>query len=174
MKLRAFWLFALAIALLGARSAVATPKPPQKDYLTQMEADKIRDAETTNDKVTLFLTYADDRLTKFQYELAHPAADRHGLILNALLNAYIGCVDDAADLIQLGVEKQENVRKAIDMMVEKTKAYLPVLEKVSNESKEKGLFEYNLEDAIEGTQDAMHDAEKAKGEVAPPPVRRKH
>src|SRR5438067_266482 len=32
----------------------------------------------------------------------------------------------------------------------------------------------NLDDAIEGTQDAMNDAEKAKKKVAPPPVRRKH
>jgi len=31
----------------------------------------------------------------------------------------------------------------------------------------------NLDDALEGTQDAMNDAEKAKKNVAPPPVRRK-
>jgi hypothetical protein len=31
-----------------------------------------------------------------------------------------------------------------------------------------------LEDAIEGTRDAMNDAEKAKKAVAPPPVRRKN
>ena len=42
----------------------------QKDYLSPLESDKIRDAETTNDRIKLFLTFADDRLKKFQYELA--------------------------------------------------------------------------------------------------------
>jgi len=31
-----------------------------------------------------------------------------------------------------------------------------------------------LDDAIEGTQDAVNDAEKAKKSVAPPPTRRKN
>jgi hypothetical protein len=35
------------------------------------------------------------------------------------------------------------------------------------------VYRENLDDAIEGTQDALKDAEKAKKNVAPPPVRRK-
>jgi len=37
----------------------------------------------------------------------------------------------------------------------------------------KELYKDNLDDAIDGTRDAMNDAEKAKTKVAPPPVRRK-
>src|SRR6266478_4800748 len=88
--------------------------PPQKDYLTAVEAYKIRDAEKdTNERIRLFLSFAEDRLKKFQYELEHPSTNRHGDMLNSLLNAYVGCVDDAADLIQLGLEKQDNIRKGI-------------------------------------------------------------
>ena len=32
-------------------------------------------------------------------------------MLNYLMNSYIGCVDDAADLIQSGLEKQDNIRQ---------------------------------------------------------------
>ena len=60
------------MALLSLSSAAQGPQ--EKDYLTSLEADKIRDAETPNEKVKLFLTYAEDRLKKFQYELAHPGA----------------------------------------------------------------------------------------------------
>jgi hypothetical protein len=147
---------------------------PQKDYLTALEADKIRDAETTNERVTLFLTFAGDRLKKFQYELEHPSPNRHADMLNALLNGYSGCVDDAADLIQLGIEKQENVRQGIDLMASRAKEFLAILQKLSAEGPELDLYKENLDDAIEGTQDAMNDAEKAKKKVAPPPVRRKH
>src|ERR1700680_2952071 len=103
----------------------------QKDYLSALEADKIRDAETTNERVKLFLTFADDRLKKFQYELEHPSGTRHIDMLNSLLNGYGGCVDDAADLIQLGMERQENIRAAIDLMASQSKAFLAVLEKLS-------------------------------------------
>jgi hypothetical protein len=146
----------------------------EKDYLSAIEADKIRDAETTNDRIKLFLTFADDRLKKFQYELDHPALNKHEDILNALLNAYVGCVDDAADLIQLGIHKQENIRKGIDLMAERTKEYLAILEKLSASGPELEIYKDNLDDAIEGTRDAMNEAEKAKKEVAPPPVRRRN
>ena len=154
---------------------VRAAPPPQKDYLTALEADKIRDAENnTNERIRLFLSFAEDRLKKFQYELEHPSTNRHTDMLNSLLNAYVGCVDDAADLIQLGLEKQDNIRKGIDLMSSRTKEFPVVLEKLSAEGPEKELYKDNLDDAIEGTRDAMKDAEKAKKKVAPPPIRRKN
>jgi hypothetical protein len=160
--------------LLAAAPLASARAPQQKDYLSAIEADKIRDAETVNDRIKLFLTFADDRLKKFQYELDHPSTNRHGDILNSLLNAYVGCVDDAADLIQLGLEKQDNIRKGIDLMASRTKEFLVVLQKLSTDGPELELYKENLDDAIEGTRDAMNDAEKAKKKVAPPPVRRKN
>src|SRR6202040_3174594 len=106
----------LIFCMLMASPVVRAGAPQQKDYLTAVEADKIRDAETTNDRIKLFLGFAQDRLKKFQYELEHPSTNRHADMLNSLLNAYVGCVDDAADLIQLGLEKQDNIRQGVDMM----------------------------------------------------------
>ncbi len=166
--------FLLGSMMLAASPAVCAATPQQKDYLSAVEADKIRDAETVNERIKLFLTFADDRLKKFQYELDHPSTNRHGDMLNSLLNAYVGCVDDAADLIQLGLEKQDNIRQGIDMMAARTKDFLVVLEKLSNDGAERELYKDNLDDALEGTRDAMNDAEKAKKKVAPPPVRRKN
>jgi hypothetical protein len=88
------------------------------------------------------------------------------------MNSYIGCVDDAADLIQLGIEKQENIRQGIELMASKAKEFLTTLQKFYS-SAEVEAFKDNLDDAMEGTRDAMNDAENAKKKVAPPPVRRK-
>ncbi len=166
--------FVLVSFMLAAPPFVRAGAPQQKDYLSAVEADKIRDAETVNERIKLFLNFADDRLKKFQYELEHPSSNRHGDMLNSLLNAYVGCVDDAADLIQLGLEKQDNIRQGIDLMTSRTKEFLVVLEKLSNDGPEREIYKDNLDDAIEGTRDAMNDAEKAKKKVAPPPVRRKN
>ena len=173
MKFKIHFLL-LAACILAASPLVRGAGPQQKDYLTALEADKIRDAETVNERIKLFLSFADDRLKKFQYELEHPSTNRHGDMLNSLLNAYVGCVDDAADLIQLGIEKQENIRQGIDLMSSRTKEFLVVLEKLSTDGADLELYKDNLDDAIEGTRDAMNDAEKAKKKVAPPPVRRKN
>ena len=167
-------LLLLASFLLAAPPLLRAGAQQQKDYLSAVEADKIRDAETVNERIKLFLNFADDRLKKFQYELEHPSSNRHGDMLNSLLNAYVGCVDDAADLIQLGLEKQDNIRQGIDLMTSRTKEFLVVLEKLSTDGSERDLYKDNLDDAIDGTRDAMNDAEKAKKKVAPPPVRRKN
>ena len=165
---------ALFIAVIATGFLAIPSHAAQKDYLSSLESDKIRDAEGTNERIKLFLTFADDRLKKFQYELQHPSSNKHPEMLNALMNAYVGCVDDAADLVQLGIQKQENIRAGIDLMAGKSKEFLQALEKLSADGIEVDTYKDNLDDAIEGTRDAMNDAEKAKKAVAPPPMRRKN
>jgi hypothetical protein len=165
---------ALCMLVIAAASLVVPSGAAQKDYLSGVESDKIRDAEGTNERIKLFVSFADDRLKKFQYELQHPSSNKHPEMLNALMNAYVGCVDDAADLVQLGIQKQENIRAGIDLMAGKTKEFLQILEKLSADGIEVDIYKDNLDDAIEGTRDAMNDAEKAKKAVAPPPMRRKN
>ncbi len=168
----AFPLFSLLLLFIFLPAARA--QRPEKDYLSSIEADKIRDAETPNERVKLFISFAEDRLKKFQYELDHPSGNKHADILNFLMNSYIGCLDDAADIITIGLEKQESIREGIDLMEVKAKEFLVILEKYQADGPEKEIYKENLDDAIEGTQDAIHDAEKQKKKAAPPPVRRKN
>lgn len=172
MKLR-LCILLLSILVFHGVAAARTASQTQKDYLSGIEADKIRDAETPNERITLFLTFADDRLKKLQYELEHPSQTNHAEMINSLLNAYVGCLDDAADLIQLGIEKQQNIRKGIDLMASRTKDFLVILQKIPTDAPDAELYKENLEDALEGTRDASKEAEAAKKNVAPPPVRRK-
>src|SRR5690242_9979109 len=160
-----------ACSVIPARAAA---QRADKDYLSSVEAEKIRDAETTNDRIKLFLTFAEDRLTKFQYELDHPSSNKHAEMLNYLMNSYIGCVDDAADLIQLGLEKQDNIRQGIDLMAAKSKDFLEILKKYASGGPEMETYKDNLDDAVEGTEDALREAEKARKKAAPPPIRRKN
>jgi len=167
-----FPLFSLLLLFIFPPAARA--QRPEKDYLSSIEADKIRDAETPNERVKLFIAFAEDRLKKFQYELDHPSSNKHADILNFLMNSYIGCLDDAADIITIGLEKQESIREGIDLMEVKAKEFLVILEKYQADGPEKEIYKENLDDAIEGTQDAIHDAEKQKKKAALPPVRRKN
>jgi chromosome segregation ATPase len=177
MPTRMTALIGLAALLLAwaPETRAAPPAQEQKrDYLSPEESDQIRDAETPNERIKLYLTFAADRLKKFQYELqrAEPKHSR-AEILNSLLNAYTGNVDDAADQITLGVEKRLEVRAGIKELQARAKEFLETLKKIQADAVELDIYKDTLDDAIEGTNDALKDAEKAAKEAGSPPVRRK-
>src|SRR5580692_3783163 len=146
----------------------------KKDYLTEAEADKIRDAPMPPDRIKLFVLFADDRLKKFQYELTRTSPEgRRSEILNSLLNAYAGCMDDAADQVALAQEKQIDIHAPLKTMQTKGKEFLDTLNKLNEGGPEYDSYKETLQDAIEGTKDALADAEKAAKESTPAPVRRK-
>ena len=167
-------LLLLAAMLLVA--PVARPAAPQKkEYLSETEADKIRDAGMTGPRIALYAVFAGDRIKKLQYEFAHmdSADQKRTDRVNNLINAYTGCIDDAADLIDIGIEKQEDIREGVKALTAQIKEALPYLQDLATKGLERETYKDNLEDAIEATQDAAKDVEKASKEMAPPPVRRK-
>jgi chromosome segregation ATPase len=146
----------------------------KKDYLTDAEGDRIRDAVTPPERMKLFVIFADDRLKKFQYELTRTVPEgRRAEILNGLLNAYAGCIDDAADQIEVAREKQVDIRAALKNMQSKGKEFLEALQKINQGGPEYDIYKDTLQDAIEGTQDALSDVDKALKELNTAPVRRK-
>jgi hypothetical protein len=162
----------MLMALAAARPVVA--QLPHKDYLSDEEADKIRDADTPSLRIKLYLTFAEDRLQKFEYEIHRKVPERHRSdILNGLLNGYVGCVDDAADQIGVARDKQIGIRDALKLMQAKGKEFLALLEKYDKNGPELDNYRDTLEDAIQGTKDALSDASEAEKEMLPPPVRRK-
>lgn len=167
--------FALLAASLAALPTVARAAAQKKEYLSDAEADKIRDAGATGPRIVLYATFASDRIKKLQYEFAHldPADDKRTDRINGLINGYSGCIDDAADLLDLGIEKQEDIREGVKTMQAKLKEFLPYLQDLAAKGPELDTYKDNLEDAIEATQDAQKDVDKAAQEMAPPPVRRR-
>lgn len=168
--------FALACCampvLLSAFSSSA--RAQKKDYLSDAEDAQIRDSDTPAVRIKLFISFAADRIKKLQYEFAHPGDSLHRADrLNALINGYTGCIDDAADLIDLGVDKQQNIRDSIKDMQAHAPEFLGYLKGVEAKGGEAGEYKDDLDDAIDATTDAIRTADDALKELAPPPERRK-
>jgi hypothetical protein len=165
----------ILMACAATRAAAASPQDYQpKDYLSDDESDKIRGAQTPADRIKLYIAFAEDRLTKFDYELKRAVPERRRTeILNALLNGYAGCVDDAADQIQVAEDKQMDIHDALKLMDTKEKTFLETLQKYDKDGPELDTYRDELEDAIEGTKDAISDVEEAQKKALPAPVRRK-
>ena len=166
----------LLLAAVLFNVTVARPATQQKkEYLSEAEAEKIRDAGMTGPRIVLYAAFAGDRIKKLQYEFAHmDAADQKRTDrVNNLINAYTGCIDDAADLVDIGIEKQEDIREGVKALQAQIKGALPYLQDLATKGPERETYKDNLDDAIEATQDAAKDVDKAMKEMAPPPVRRK-
>jgi len=161
-------------AWVAASTPVRAAQFEPRDYLSSEEADKIRDADTPAARIKLYLTFAEDRLKKFDYELNRtpPQRDRTEL-LNTLLNGYAGCVDDGADQIAMAREKQMDIRAVLKLMHTKYTEFLSQLQKYDKDGKDLDSYRDTLKDAIEGTQDALADVDEAEKEMLPAPVRRK-
>jgi hypothetical protein len=168
-------LLLLASILNAVPAGTANAAPQKKEYLSEAEADKIRDAGATGPRIVLFATFASDRIKKLQYEFAHfdPTDQKRTDRLNGLINGYTGCIDDAADLIDIGIEKQQDIRDGVKAMQIGIKEFLPYLQGLAANGPEHETYKENLDDAIEATQDAAKDVEKASKEMAAPPERRK-
>src|SRR5271168_4619740 len=161
-------------ALVTCDSAAAAGGPQKKkDYLTPLEADQIRDAVTISDRVHLMLGFAADRLRKIDYELERKEKNRDwSERVWSLINAYTGCVDDAADYLQAGLEKQENLRPGTKDLDKRTKEFLPKLRELKDNPLLAPL-KSELDDAIEATQDAAETAQKVAKELSAAPERRR-
>ena len=174
IAMRSLPLVLASFLCLAGTTVVSAPAFAQKkDYLSDSEADKIRDAETTSERIKLFISFAADRIKKLQYEFAHPGELHRNQRINALINAYAGCIDDGSDLIQLGVEKQQDIRDAIKEMQSRAPEFLAYLKELSAKGQAVEPYKENLDDAIDATNDAIRDAAEAIKENAPPPVRRR-
>jgi hypothetical protein len=163
------------LLMAGAPAVRARAAQDKKDYLTETEADKIRDAGNPGDRMKLYVGFADDRLKKFQYELTRSTAERRRAeVLNGLMNAYSGCLDDAADQIADAKEKQMDIHASLKLLESKGKEFLEILQKLDQgNGPDYESYKDNLEDAIQATKDAVADAQKTGKEMLPAPVRRK-
>jgi len=179
MRIAIVWTGILGALLSAAAwAAYAPPRPalaqePRKDYLTPLESDQIRDAYTVSERVKLFLKFAEDRLQKIDYELQRKDHDRDWSDrIWGLINAYTGCVDDASDFLESGLEKQENLRPGTKELEKRAKEFLPKIRELrANPALAK--FQSDLDDAIQATQDAADTAAKVAKELSAAPERRK-
>jgi hypothetical protein len=165
----------LASLLTAVPASLANAAPQKKEYLSEAEADKIREAGATGPRIVLFAAFASDRIKKLQYEFAHfDATDQKRTDrLNSLINGYTGCIDDAADLLEIGIEKQQDIRAGVKALQAGIKEFLPYLQGLAVNGVEHETYKGNLDDAIEATQDAAKDVDKASKEMSAPPERRK-
>lgn len=155
---------------IGLTSPVCRAQLPHQDYLTETEANRIRDAENTNQRIHLFLEFAADRLRRFHQQLALPnPGPRHAAILQDLLEAFAACLDDASGRLADGLDRGEDVRKGAEELDKRSREFLTELHRLRQARTQLLLYKDALDDATDAVEDARHAAEKALHSPRPSP-----
>lgn len=157
----------LALALVGASLPAQ-----QTDYLTPAEVEKVRDTQEPNQRLNLFLEFAQQRLVTFEKALARTPGQEptHPDVLRDLLNNFINAIDDAASTLDWALERGGvDLRKGRKQVEELGKDFIARLQHIQETyGVVQREFPYDLEDALIATRDLMELEKKIPDEPIPP------
>ena len=149
----------LAATLVAPMAAVAQPIP--QDFLTAAEASKIRNAGSTDARISLFLDFAADRLRRFEHELqVKSTGPLRADFLNDLLDSFTSCVDEASSRIDGAMSSGADVRAGIRDFRKRVPQFLAELKKIKAKGVDLNMYKDSLGDAQADLRGDMSDVEK--------------
>ena len=159
------------VALLALAASVAPAQAQQPDYLTPEEIEQAREVQEPNQRVELFLKFADLRLAAFEKALQPgPGAEPpRPYQLKDLLNDFIRAVDDTTDKTQQPLERGGmELKKARDRINIKGREFLKRLQDIQKtEVASSEDLRYDLEDATDAVNELLQLAKNIPDGVIP-------
>ena len=157
------------ILVAGAMPALAQ----RTDYLTPAEVTLVRDTMEPQKRIKLFLDFAEERLGSLEKELRsagqHP--EKRSRKLTVKFDHYIRAVDDVAGHLEMWLERGgvdlRKLRKQLPKASEGFLARLTAIQQDNTALLQTGL-RFDLEDAIEATEEMANLIEKIPDTVLPP------
>lgn len=141
----------LLYCLLLAAPAAAQ----QRDFLTVNEADQIREAQDPNDRLALYIHFAEQRLSQVNQSLAKEKPGRSVLIHDAL-DDYANIIDAIDAVADDALQRHLDIAIGIKKVADAEQEMLFRLQKIQD-SQPKDMFRYDfvLRQSIDGTNDSL-------------------
>ncbi|HUY14301.1 MAG TPA: hypothetical protein VMX16_11835 [Terriglobia bacterium] len=137
---------------------------PDRAALSEVEADRLRDAQDPGERIKVYLDLEQARLTlfdDFRKRAPDPEYDVGGY-LSKVLEQYVKLDDEMKDWIDLQFRHDGDMRKGLKVLVEEAPKQLEVLQH-AQEDRDPYSAQYlsSLQDAIADMQDTIEGGSKA-------------
>ena len=149
--------FVAAVFLLCA------PAWAQRDFLTSDETDQVREAQDPNDRLKLYLSFAQQRVDQVKSLLTKEKPGRSALV-HDLLEDYSKILDAIDTVSDDALKRKLNIDLGNAVVAQGEKALLKTLEAIDgSNAKDKLRYAFALKQAIDGTNDSMELASQDLG-----------
>ncbi|MCS6952326.1 MAG: hypothetical protein RMK57_05150 [Bryobacterales bacterium] len=160
----------MKLLVLPAVLWLALPLVAQRDFLTADEADQVRLVQEPNERLKLYLKFAEQRLELVKQLLASDRPGRSTLIHEAL-EQYTEIIDAIDTVADDALRRKLDITAGMAAVVESEKKLLEMLRAFqASQPRDLAMYQFVLEQAIETTADSlelsMEDLQKRGEEVA--------
>ena len=143
----------LPIILLSALPLFAQV---QRDYLSESEVEKVREAQDPNDRLKLYVLFARQRLDQVQQQVAKDKKGR-SLEIRSLLDDYEKIIEAIDHVSDDALKRKADIILGVNTVMEAERRFMTQLEKIkSSEPRDLDMYSIELTEAIATTKDSLY------------------
>jgi hypothetical protein len=138
------------LMLAGASAAFA-----QRDFLTNDEVEKVREAQEPNDRLKLYVLFARQRMDQLQQTVSRDKKGR-SLEIRQLLEDYNGIIDAIDNVRDDALKHHAALKEGPEAVAAAEKKFVTQLQKIKDSSpSDLDMYDIELSEAIDATNDSL-------------------
>jgi predicted transcriptional regulator len=154
--------FLVCVSMLAA----ALPALAQREFLTNDEIEKIREAQDPNMRLKMYILFARQRLDQLQQQVAKDKKGR-SLLVRQLLEDYTQIIDAIDTVSDDALKRKVDISLGIASVAAAEKNFLGMLQKIEeSQPHDLDMYEVALKDAIGDTSDSIESTQQDLGKRA--------
>ena len=154
----------LLVCFLIAASGL--PALAQREFLTNDEIEKIREAQEPNTRLQTYLLFAKQRLDQLQQQIQKDKKGR-SLAVRQLLEDYVQIIDAIDTVSDDALKRKVDIAIGANAVAESEKKFLAQLQKIEeSQPHDLDMYEVALKDAIGDTSDSIETSKEDLGKRA--------